>query len=728
MWNIPARLTEFTGRDGLLAELSAALQLEGRAVVQAVTGMGGVGKTTTAIEYAYRHRNELDIAWWVPSEDPTLIPDRLAELACALDLAATTDSAETAVARLRGVLYNRGRWLIVFDNAEDPRAVAPILPDGPGQVLVTSRNPRWHNISATTVKVREFTRTESVALLRLRAPELDEPAADQVADALGDLPLAVDQAGHLLADTSIDAHGYLRLLAERADRLLDHDPRGAYPASVAASWAVAFDRLAADDPSALELLSLVAWLAPEPMPLSLLAEKSARSLPAALAVTADDALVLARCTALLQSRGMSVTTPNSVQLHRVPAALLRARSRADIVGTHGWPVTVVRLLRDALPGDIWNNPPQWAPWRVLLPHVLAATSSDRNLGDVSEEVAWLLDRAATYMHSRGEPRAALPLYQRAYMTMRDRLGSDHIETLTTARHLAGDLYALGEYKQARTLMESTLEKCRLLLGDDHPLTLSVAVTLGSALIALNEFQQAKMITEDALVRRRQIFGADHPGTLKTATTLANVLYNLDEYQRARILDEDTLIRSRRVLGDDHPDTLTSASNLAVDLRKMGDHQQACALHGDTFTRRRRVLGEDHPDTLASGSNLAVDLRLLGEHEQARALQEDILVRWRRVLGEDHPDTLASGCNLAVDLSLLGEHEQARALFEETLARRRRVLGDEHPATLLSATHLADELDHMGELGQADKWRSWACRTPPEPDLPPWRDRRSATPW
>ncbi len=116
--------------------------------------------------------------------------------------------------------------------------------------------------------VREFTRAESIALLRRLAPDLTEAEADRVADAVGDLPLAVEQAGSLLADTGMAVDKYLRLLAERAHDVLDHDPGGAYPQSVAASWAVAFDRLALDDPTALDLLTLVAWCGPEPVPLT----------------------------------------------------------------------------------------------------------------------------------------------------------------------------------------------------------------------------------------------------------------------------------------------------------------------------------------------------------------------------------------------------------------------------------------------------------------------------
>ena len=327
VWTIPARVRGFTGRAELLAELEAALRSGGPTVVQAVTGMGGIGKTTAAIEYAHRHHDEFDIAWWVPAEDPALIPERLAELALALDLTAATTPVGVGVARLLGELARRDRWLVVFDNAEDPRALSRFLPEGPGQVLITSRNPAWRGI-ADVVGVREFTRAESIALLRRLAPELTEAEADRVADAVGDLPLAVEQAGSLLADTGMAVDKYLRLLAERAQDVLDHDPGGAYPQSLAASWAVAFDRLAADDPTALDLLTVVAWCGPEPVPLTLLTDHP-DALPDQLRPIATDPLVLARCTAILHRRGMATVSPHGIQLHRIPAALLRARSQGS---------------------------------------------------------------------------------------------------------------------------------------------------------------------------------------------------------------------------------------------------------------------------------------------------------------------------------------------------------------------------------------------------------------
>jgi len=654
---VPPRNVAFTGRDAMLVTLREGLSSKGRSVVQALYGMGGVGKTQLATEYAWRFANEYDAAWWVEAEQADLIGEQLARFAVECGVAEPGTQLGPAVQALFARLRAQGRWLVVLDNAASQEAVRPWVPAGPGHVVLTSRDPHWPEIAAR-VEVDVFARSESVALLRAQVPTLTESDAGRLAEALGDLPLAVAQAAGLIAETGMPADEYLQVLGNSAAEVLSEGKPGSHPVPLAAAVRISLDRLTSEDDAAGQLLTVCAFLAPEPIPIRLFTAAPGGTLPEPLATVAGSMLAFRRCVGRVGRYGLARIAEDRVQLHRLTQAVVRdtlpSGQRADQA------TVVEELLTGVDPGDP-IDPVSWAGWAELLPHLRAVDLAGTDNPALRHHACQVI----VYLLRRGDTHTGHQLAHQLHQAWTARLGPDDHHTLQVTSDLAWAWSALAHYQQARELDEDTLDRRRRVLGPDHPDTLTSANNLAGNLHALGQVEAARELNEDTLNRRRRVLSPDHLNTLTSANNLALDLHMLGHYEPARRLAEDTLDLCKRVLGPDHPHTLSSANNLAFDLQAVGQHEAARQLNEDTLNRRRRVLGPDHPDTLTSANNLAFDLRAVGQHEAARQLNEDTLSRRRRVLGPDHPHTLSSATNLALNLRALGQVEAARQLEADT---------------------------------------------------------------
>ncbi|MGW1391033.1 FxSxx-COOH system tetratricopeptide repeat protein [Streptomyces nigra] len=690
VWSVRRRNPDFAGRETEMAHLRECFVKGSKSVPQVVHGMGGVGKSQLALEYAHRFAGQYDLVWWIDAEQPDEIPVRYTELADRLGIAKPDAGAEANARALLSHLDNHGRWLLILDNAEDPDQIEPWLTQGPGHTLITSRNPNWAGTARST-PLNVFTRTDSLTYLQGRVDGMTADQADILAADLGDLPLALAQAAGVIAHGGMSLDLYQQLLATNTTQLLEKGGAPGYPAPVAATVTIAVNRLTEHHLDAVALLHIVALFGPEPIRNAWL--ESVRPQLATIPGNPDDPMWLHEALSPLSRYGLARTESGSFQVHRLTQAVLRDQMPPD---------QAVAIRKDAVivlaagnPGDP-QRPDFWPGWAALTPHL---TSHHLAAVEQPELRSTLLD-AAHYLIRSGQTRSACELTTVAYTAWATELGQDHPDTLTSAQFLGHATADLGEHTKARRVIEDTLARRRRTLGDDHPDTLQSANDLASALHNLDEDAESRRMDEDTLARRRRTLGDDHPETLQSAHNLAATLHKLGEHAESRRMDEDTLARRRRTLGDDHPYTLGSAHSLAATLHALGEHAEARRMDEDTLARRRRTLGDDHPDTLRSAHSLAATLYALGEHAEARRILEDTLARRRRTLGDDHPETLRSADSLAGALHDLGEHAESRRILEDTLTRQRRTLGDDHPHSLQSAHGLAITLHKLGEHAEA----------------------------
>ncbi len=692
--NLPPRNPHFTGRTDLIDQLHHELRTnQNTLIVQALYGLGGVGKTQLAIEYAHDNAAGYDIVWWIDAEQPVLIPDQLLGLATQLGLPTDAATAEV-VNRVLIELGSRTRWLLIFDNAERPADVANFRPSGSGHVLVTSRYPAWGALGGR-IEVDVLDRPDTVALLRSRIPDMSVELADRLAAELGDLPLAAAQAAGYLEQTGLPSPDYLRRFRTQRAGLLAAGDVLDYQGRVDTTWAISLERLRDTSPAAVALLEVSAFLAPEPIPLTVFTEHPELLDEPLRTFTAEDPDAIADAVGAMVGFSLARRHRDGFQLHRLLQTVIR--NRIPPAHQDQRAATAVALLAAAYPGDP-NEPATWASYARLAPHIL----DNGSLGDGHQGFRQILLRTITYLSDTGDPQAARSIADELLERWPRVLGPDHIDTLTAAAALTAALNWLGEHDQARVIGEDALRRARRELGPDHPVTLRLV----NSKLVLTWFgppapgpgpesldaEQATTMAEDTLQRALRTLGADHPITLGTSLLLitqkAMTLASQGDTATARAQCEDALRHSRNRLSPDHPTALGLTADLSLILVLEGSAEQAHNLAEETADRSRRWLGRDHYITLLARTVFAFVIALNGDAEQARVLAEDTLERCRDRLGSEHMITLGASAAVTISLARLGATEQAQTLGTEALENSRNRLGPNHPTTRILTQVLA----------------------------------------
>lgn len=582
--NLPLGSAIFEGRD--VAALAAMLHGPGGAGRTAIYGLGGIGKTELALRYARAYRDRYQLVWWITADTAQNVGLGLAALAARIHPAGIlADAHEWAVAWLQ----NHSDWLLVLDNVEDIAGTEALLGHvaGKGRVLITTRRnlgtARWSRLGLAPLNLGVLDQSASVRVLA-RMTGLDDTAgAARLAADLGGLPLALSQAAAFVSlHQGLDFDGYRRLLAERSERILGEAGLDeSRDRTVAGVWQVTMETVTRRSSLAGQLISVMAWLAPEALPEDVL-------LP-----LADDPIDFQIALGLLQSFSLIDRNDGLLKSHRLMLAVARSHQMSE--GSQSADERAAAVLWAAVPRDPIANVAGWPRWNVLLPHVDALIDSHRP--EANPRDLWrVAEQAATYRLFQGQTGIAITQLEWVLSERQQLLGDDHPETVTSRHNLASAYQTVGRSSDAIQMHERALTDFRRLFGEEHPDTLASMNNLARAYTDAGRLAEATALHDTVVRTSLQVRGRDHPDTFTSRHNLAAAHASAGRVRAAVDLFEQVLADRRRVLGDDHPGTLTSRQALASAYASAGRVREAIDLFEQVLTDRQRVLGPDHPDT------------------------------------------------------------------------------------------------------------------------------------
>ena len=682
--SLAPRPAMLAGREKLLADLHVYLSQgtgNGPRIV-ALYGLGGAGKTSIAVEYAHRHLAEVGMAWQLAAEDPTVLATGFSELAAQLGAQDVLIQRDPVASVHRVLAAYPARWLLVFDNAPDRASVERFLPPaGGGRVLVTTQNQDWPPGQVLEVPVLDIEVAASFLINRTGDP--DRRAARELALKLGGLPLALEQAGAYIQATGESFAGYLASFRHRrADMLGRGNPIG-YPRTVATTWALAFERLQGAESKAVGLLRLLAYCAPEAVPLRLLL-KSSRGLAKAFAQEVAPVLVplledqLAAGDAIAALRRYSLVTlagDGAVSMHRLVQAVTADQMPPELATA--WRDAAAAMIEAALP-EGQRQPEVWPLYALLLPHALATLAAE-SVGT---------RRVANYLGYSGSYAAAQDLSSRMFKARVKTNGPEHPDTLAARADLAHWTGEAGNPAGARDQYAELLPVAERVLGPEHPDTLAADADLAHWTGEAGNPAGARDQYAELLPVAERVLGPEHPDTLAARGSLARWTGEAGNPAGARDQYAELLPVRERILGAEHPDSVDRSRSLARWTGEAGNPAGARDQYAGLLPVRERVLGAEHPDTLAARGSLARWTGEAGNPAGARDQYAGLLPVRERVLGPEHPDTLAARANLAYRTGEAGNPAGARDQYAGLLSMDERVLGPEHPATLAARAGLA----------------------------------------
>ena len=712
-----------------------------------LTGMRGSGKTQLAAAVATRcEEEEWPLVAWIHATSRKEILTGLHKLALRIGIDAPKNIPLEVIVRglldrLRSV--EAADRLFVFDNVENPDDLRGLIPEGAGvrTLVTTPRRLGWDRLGWLRVTVGAFDREQSISLLCEHTGDTHREAADRIADALGDVPVAITQAAATAQQGGYSLSGYLdRLSHHPLESRMSRLEGDAYPDAVGIALLVAYEQvleqLRSKHPQqeriAVSLLGALSLLAASGVPTHWLLRLDGDS------DAVRDTLSFLKSAAIFQeSSDGDKTIIHWLQGHVYRETYLNdqkklgeaRRCAATLLGG----IDVDRLENGEQRRDETHH---------VIEQLLSVTSQDYSHSLFSEpRVSSKLAETLHDATSLGMSQLALCLTD-SVTRARDVLGPDRPDTLTLRNSLAGSYRDAGRLDKALTLYEQILEDSIRVLGPDHPSTLASRFNLACAYKASGRLEEAITLYEQVFSGRSRVLGPDDRSTLTVRDDLAATYWEAGRFDAAitlkkqiladamRIMDPDSSSTSAvrlslaatyrdagrldeavnmlkqnlddvaRIMGPNHPDTFTARNRLAGAYRASGRLEEAIALYEQVFSGRSRVLGPDDRSTLTARDELAATYWEAGRIDEAITLKKQILADAMRIMGPDSSGASAARLNLAATYRAAGRLDEAITLYQENLDDVARIMGFDHPDTLTARNQLAGAYRDAGRLDEA----------------------------
>jgi tetratricopeptide (TPR) repeat protein/transcriptional regulator with XRE-family HTH domain len=653
--NIPiARTPLFTGRAALLALLHHRLSIvKTAALTQAQTlyGLGGIGKTRAAVEYAFRYGDDYTHVFWMQATSrETLVADCVA-LAYLLELPGQDGQDQMLVVNAvkRWLAVHEG-WLLILDNADDLSLVQEFLPTShKGYILYTTRAQAAGALAAS-IEVEQLTPQDG-ALLLLRwtkrldldtpldqAQATDRAAAESITKEMDGLPLALVQAGAYVEETGCSLADYLRLYATHRKDLLARRGRLIldYSETVATTWSLSFQQIEQQSPAAADVLRLCAFLAADAIPEELLARGAAELGAVAGAEVSDPfqlnaALEVLRRYSLLRRDGST----HMLSIHRLVQIV--HRESMDQQTQRSWAERAVRAVNAAFPeADAGTG----AAHQSYLPHVQECAALITKYQLHFPEAARLLSQAGVFLYAHGFYPQSQSLHELALAIREQVFGSEHPAVAESLNALAILARLQGDNARAEGLHRKALAIRAKTLGAEHPATTQSLNNLGVLYRSQGKYEQAEPLLQEALSIREQSLGSEHPDTLMTSINLAKLYAEQRKYEQAEQLLQQALTTGERVLESGHPPIAQTLNLLARLSYEQGNYERAETLWQQALAIIEKTLGPQHPATAERLSDLAELYAAQGRYPQAQSLCQRAIDICEQRLGPEHPDTIA----------------------------------------------------------------------------------------